>query len=91
MVVPQPEYPNDFCYLVRLEPDRGQKMEFGRRAKRLISTSFCRIISYLRRPAAAGFSASRTARTGFGLTSTNSEEYQFSFVTVILIGNVWGT
>ncbi len=46
---------------------------------------------YFRRPEGAGFSGSNTARIGLGLTSTIAEEYQFSFVTVILIGNVWGT
>jgi hypothetical protein len=34
---PPTEYPIDFYYLVRLEPDRGQKMEFGAGTAMLVS------------------------------------------------------
>jgi hypothetical protein len=46
---------------------------------------------YFRRLDAAGFSGSSTAKTGLGLTSTIADEYQFSFATMILTGNVCDT
>jgi hypothetical protein len=46
---------------------------------------------HLRRLEGAAFSGASTAKTGFGLTSTSGDEYQFSFATMILTGNVWDT
>jgi hypothetical protein len=77
-------YLTDFITEFRLWMTRQRQAPVARRSAFAAAT-------YFRRLEGAGFSGASTAKTGLGLTSTSADEYQFSFATMILTGNVSDT